>query len=510
MLAFAAAAAAGCGPRAPDRLPSSTGTGPRPAAPWGGQSGDVDERGAVVWTRSDRDARLLVSWPRRDAAAAHVTEVVGAHATAASDFTAKARLEGLPADARVAYELELVSASGARSERVRGTFRTPPRADDRHPRDVVFAWSGDVNGQGFGIGKGADMPAYAALRDAAPDLFLHLGDAIYADDPIERIVRLPDGGTWENDVLTAAKAHVAETLDDFRGAFLYPRHSKLFREAAAEVPVVHVWDDHEVHDNWWPGMILDDERYTERAIDVLAVRARRAMYEHVPTVRDASLPMWRSLRMGVHVEVFLVDGRSQRTPNQPEPAKESFFGDAQVAWLTEAISRSTATWKVVASDMPISLAIAERRRGGGPLASDGIANAGATAAPSGREPEIARLLADLHRRGVRNLVWLGADVHYACAQRLDPARAATKGFSPFHELVAGPMHAGAFPQKPLDETFGPEVLWSNAGPTTMSSPADPTSQTFGLARVEGRSGTMIVRFVDGTGRTLHELRLVPS
>lgn len=474
------------------------------------QSGDVDERSAVVWTRSDRDARLLVSWRRDDAAGAHVSEVVGAQASASRDFTAKAKLDGLPADARIAYEVELVTPSGARSERLRGTLRTPPRADDRHPRDVVFAWSGDVNGQGFGVGRGLDMPAYAALRDAAPDLFIHLGDAIYADNPIEHVVRLPGGGTWENEVLTAAKAHVAETLDDFRGAFLYPRHSTLFREAAATVPVVHVWDDHEVHDNWWPGMLLDDERYRERAIDVLAARARRAMYEHVPTLRDPSLPMWRSVRMGVHVEVFLVDGRSERTPNQPEPPKERFLGDAQLAWLTDAVTRSTATWKVVASDMPISLVIAERRRGGGPLASDGIASAGVTTAPAGREQEIARLLADLRTRGVANLVWLGADVHYACVQRLDPTRAATKAFSAFHELVAGPMHAGAFPQKPLDETFGPEVLWSNAGPTTVSSPADPSSQTFGLARVEGRTGSMIVRFVDGTGRTLHELRLAPA
>ncbi len=493
--------ATGCRTRA---VTTSTRDGPRPVARWGVQSGDVEATSAVVWTRSDRDARMRVTWSAAESA--RRVEVVGSDARSATDFTAKTRL-ALPPDTRIVFDVVL-EQDGRASAPVRGSLRTPPLPSDPHPRDVVFAWSADTNGQGFGIGTdGREMPAYAALRAAAPDFFLHLGDAIYADDPIERFAKTPESVPWENAVLTEAKSHVAQTLEDYRGAFLYPRHAEMFREASAHVPIVHLWDDHEVHDNWWPGQFLDDSRYETRAIDVLAADARRAMFEHAPTLRDPSAPMYRSFRAGVHLEVFLLDGRSFRTPNQPEPEHERFLGEAQLAWLTEGVSTSRATWKVVASPMPLGLVVAEPRRGGG-IAFDGIASTKGSA-PAGREQEIAHFLAKLHERRVENLVWLGADVHYACVQRFDPARAAFRAFTPFHELVAGPIHASSFPQKPLDETFGPEVLFSNAGPSTFGSPADPRSQTFGLARVEGRTGTLIVGFVDGTGRTIHELSLRP-
>lgn len=501
LLVGLAAVATGCGtpPRAGSRAaPSSA----RPVAqtPWGVATGDITETSAVVWTRADRDARLGVSWRVARDPSGRIVRAELSPATESTDHTAKARLEGLPPGERILFELD-TGASGA--------FTTPEPADARAPRDVVFAWSGDVNGQGFGIGPTRDMPAFEALCAAEPAFFLHLGDAIYADDPIPPVLHLPGGGTWEN-VVTEAKSHVAQTLDDYRGAFLYPRLSPLYRAASASIPFFHLWDDHEVRDNWWSGQALDDARYAERSIDVLATRARRAMYEHTPTLRDASAPMYRSFRWGPHLEVFLLDGRSHRTPNQPEPAEERFFGEAQIAWLEDALSRSRATWKVVASDMPISLSIAEPRKGGG-LAWDGIASEGRAAehaAPHGREKEIARLLSTLRARGVDGLVWLGADVHYACIQRLDPARAAFRDFTPFHELVAGPMHAAAFPQKALDPTFGPEVLWSSAGPDTFGSPVDGL-QTFGLARVDGRTGAMTVRFVDASGRTLHEHVLTP-
>jgi phosphodiesterase/alkaline phosphatase D-like protein len=62
----------------------------------------------------------------------------------------------------------------------------------------------------------------------------------------------------------------------------------------------------------------------------------------------------------------------------------------------------------------------------------------------GRELEIADLLAFIRREGIRNIVWLTADVHYCAAHHYSPERAAFKEFDPFWEFVAGPLHAGAF------------------------------------------------------------------
>src|SRR5262249_5308210 len=60
----------------------------------------------------------------------------------------------------------------------------------------------------------------------------------------------------------------------------------------------------------------------------------------------------------------------------------------------------------------------------------------------GRELEIAGLLSAI--RGVENLVWVTADVHYCAAHFYDPAMAKFQDFDPFWGFVAGPIHTGTF------------------------------------------------------------------
>ena len=349
------------------------------------------------------------------------------------------------------------------------------------------------------------MPAYSALLARAPDLFVFCGDSIYADDPIERVIELPDGTTWNN-LVDPKKDHVAQTLDDFRGAHLYPRRSAEVRALSAAVPLFAVWDDHEVRNNWFPGQEIDDARYTERRIDTLAERALRAMYEYTPTIRSRAAPMYRVVPWGPLLDVFLLDGRSYRSPNEPAPSEGALLGAEQTAWLLDALAASRATWKVIACNMPIGLVIAEPGKTVA-QANDGWANADGP--PREREVELARLLAGMRARSVKNVVWISADVHYAAVHRMDPTRAAFKDFEPFWELVAGPMHATAFPRKPLDDTFGPEVAWSSADWDTTGSPATG-AQHFGLLRIDGRTRTLTATFVDARGRDLHRLELRPT
>src|SRR5205085_9322505 len=103
--------------------------------------------------------------------------IVGPMATEATDFTSRIALTGLPPGTRIYYRAGF--ESDGRTEWCEGSFATAPDTDDR--RDVVFAWSGDTNGQSWGIDeKRGGMPAYAALLARAPDFFVHLGDRIYA------------------------------------------------------------------------------------------------------------------------------------------------------------------------------------------------------------------------------------------------------------------------------------------------------------------------------------------
>jgi alkaline phosphatase D len=437
---------------------------------------------------------MVVEWstsPRFD----HVTRVEGPLVGPDTDLIGKLALSGLPAGTRVHYRARFDA-----SPWFAGSFGTP--ADDT--RDVVLAWSGDTNGQGWGIDPArGGMPAYSALLARAPDLFVHCGDAIYADNPIPPSIPLADGGTWNN-LTDPAKDHVAETLDDFRGAHRYARRSAEVRALSAAVPLFSIWDDHEVRNNWFPGEVLDDPRYAERRVDALAVHARRAMYEYAPTLRSG--PMYRAVHWGPLLDLFLLDGRTYRTPNEPAPSAGALLGAEQAAWLLDALSQSRAVWKIVACDMPIALVVSEPGKTI-PQAFDGWANE--NGAPQGRELELARLLSGLRARAVKNVVWITADVHYAAAHRMDPTRAAFKDFDPFWELVAGPMHASAFPRKPLDDTFGPEMVWSNADWSSTGSPATDAAN-FGLLRVDGRTRELGVTFVDSRGRDLHHLTLAPA
>ncbi len=504
----------GCRRKSP--APPSTGVvlhGP-PEPIWGVQSGDVTESSAVVWSRSDRPSRMIVEWARTPSFA-DARRIDGPIATTDSDLTAKIALEGLPSGALIHYRVRFEGEGSSPWDA--GSFGTAPMAEgdagSAAPRDVVLAWSGDTNGQGFGIDESrGGMRAYSAVLARSPDLFVHCGDAIYADDPIRPELPLLGGGVWRN-LVTPGKARVAETLDDLRGAHLYPRHSAQVRALSARVPLLSIWDDHEVRNDWFPGQIVERPGRAPLVIDSLAKHARRAMFEHTPTLITPDRPLYRSVRWGQRLELFLLDGRSYRTADYPAPKEEAFFGKAQVAWLEEAMRRSTATWKVVVCDMAIGLVLSSPAPVPCPadnpkcVALDGIGNANGP--PSGRELELARLFASLRRNRVRNVVWLTADVHYAAAHHYDPSRAAFKDMDPFWEFVAGPMHALVFPRKPFDDTFGPEVAFTTAGDERYETPAtDATS--FGLVRIDGPTGRMRVTLVDGRGRDLHEVVLDPT
>ena len=88
------------------------------------------------------------------------------------------------------------------------------------------------------------MKIYESMRKVQPDFFIHSGDNIYADGVILPQVALPDGTIWRN-LTTPAKSKVAETLDEFRGNYLYNLMDDNVRRFNAEVPQIWQWDDHE-------------------------------------------------------------------------------------------------------------------------------------------------------------------------------------------------------------------------------------------------------------------------
>ena len=177
--------------------------------------------------------------------------IVGPAALEASDFTARLDLSGLAPGQTHFYRVQFQDLADPKvySARQIGRFRTP----SQKPRDLVFAFSGDEAGQGWGINEAwGGYRIYEAMRRFEPDFFIHSGDQIYADGPLQAEVKLDDGSLWTN-LVTPEKSKVAETLTEYRGAFAYNLLDANKRRFCAEVPMLVQWDDHETRNNWYPG-----------------------------------------------------------------------------------------------------------------------------------------------------------------------------------------------------------------------------------------------------------------
>jgi alkaline phosphatase D len=293
------------------------------------------------------------------------------------------------------------------------------------------------------------------------------------------------------------KLKVAEMLAEFRGQFAYNLLDENVRAFAAAVPQVNQWDDHEVTNNWYPGEVLTDDRYTEKRVDVLAKRAFQAYHEWVPLDprRAVDGRVYRRLPYGPHVELFVIDMRTYRDANSANTAPlERTLSEKQARWLVDSLADSKATWKIVASDMPIGVHVPDG------TAWEAVAN-GVAGPPSGREAEIAWVLTRLRDRKVTGVVWLTADVHYTAAHHYAPERAKFTEFDPFWEFVSGPLHAGAFGPNPLDPTFGPQAAFVHAPPAANTSPLDGF-QHFGEVEVAPGGGELTVTLRDIEGSAL--------
>lgn len=479
----------------------------RSTLPSGLATGDVTPRSAVLWSRSDRPGRMVA----RIRSGRNSRRVTGPWATPHTDGTAKIDLRGLTPGRRYDLEVWFEQADGCRGEVGRGSFSTP--GVDRRSR-TRFVWTGDTCGQGWGINPDlGGMVAYRAMAGVRPDFFVHSGDTIYSDAPISDRVVEPDGQVWRN-LVTPEVAKVAESLDEYRGRYRYNFLDHNLRAMYAHVPVIGQWDDHETHNNWYPGQILEDARYTERRVDVLSARGRRAWQEYMPISDRARLGrgtvgsadrIYRKIERGAHLDLFALDMRSFKGPNTDgrEPYETPMLGEEQVQWLIREVRRSTATWKVILNDLPLGLVVPD-----GPVGQESVSNRN-DGAPLGKELELARVLKAFKDHGVRNVVFLTADVHYCAAHEYSPERAAFRDFDPFWEFVAGPISAGAFGPNALDGTFGPRVDFQKFARYANQSPRDQKSMFFGQVDVDP-DGRFTVSLVDGTGEVQYTRTLEPA
>jgi alkaline phosphatase D len=223
--------------------------------------------------------------------------------------------------------------------------------------------------------------------------------------------------------------------------------------------------------------------------------------------------IYRKISYGPMMDVFFIDLRSYRGPNGE--SKETTLDDAsriigaeQMRWLKRELANSRATWKILASDMPLGIIVWDN--GKEKKGAEAIAN-GDNGPASGRELEIADLLRFIKTSGIKNTVWLTADVHYSAAHYYNPEKAQFQDFDPFWEFVSGPIHAGTFGPNDMDMTFGPEVKFV-AAPTKEQGQNLPPSaglQFFGLVDIDGATEQLTVRIINRDDKELYKVTLDP-
>jgi hypothetical protein len=207
-------------------------------------------------------------------------------------------------------------------------------------------------------------------------------------------------GAFER-VRDALSRFAGRELGGDEAVFESERATGNLRAFNADVPIFAQWDNHEVMEEWSPGATFSRPGYAENNTLLLAARGCRAFHEFMPMRFTPAEPgrIYRKISYGPLLDVFLLDMCSYRGPNGFRPQDRYgpdayILGPQQLAWLKRELARSATTWKVIATDTPLS-----------------VIGAGASDAhtPLGRGIEIADLLSFMRRTGIRNTLWITAD-----------------------------------------------------------------------------------------------------
>jgi alkaline phosphatase D len=442
--------------------------------PQGIAVGDVSSSSALLWVRTGGPATVQIEWAtpamwesvsKLATVIAPVSRTKPLPATAETDYTLSIPLEGLSAATRYRYHIMAKQAGDSKDQMpatlvAQGEFSTLPDAKTSVP--ITFAWSGDLGGQER-CRQGPDgYPIFNVMGRQRLDFFLFLGDTIYSDNPCPSPPNEP-GADFK-----------AVTLAEYRARHRYQRGAESLRRFLERVPVYVTWDDHEVRNDF------------SGPFDPQMPAGRQALREYWPisTHRDEPHRLYRSVRYGADLELFILDTRQYRSRDaDPDGPAKTMLGAAQLQWLIEGLAHSSATWKVIATSVPLSIPK------GGEGYSDGWASG-----PNGPgfERERQVIIDAILTAKMNNVVFLGGDVHYVQANAYDPD---ADGVIDFHEFVAGPLSARPGRETPANETLHPMRLINEGG-----------YHNFGLARVTASS--FEVSIVDDAGKVRFSHRLL--
>ncbi|TWI11665.1 alkaline phosphatase D family protein [Aerolutibacter ruishenii] len=311
------------GPRGPitvdrSRFPQSVASGdPRP---------DRVLLWTRVWTRQAREPLLLQV--ATDAGFTGAMVEMELHALKAHDHCVRVRLTGLAPGQELHYRFVLGNATDGWTGSPVGRTRSAPAPDADVPLRFAFMSCQDYGGRWYN--------AMLPLLEQELDFILHLGDFIYetVGDPgfqsrdAGRSITFDDQAGALRLGTPDAPYFAARSLDNYRQIHRTVRTDPVLQQLLERAPLVAIWDDHEFADDCWQATSTHhDGRHDEADADRRR-NAEQAYFEYLPVDVDLGAPddsahvqpgalfpnasLWRRLRFGRNLDLFLTDTRSER------------------------------------------------------------------------------------------------------------------------------------------------------------------------------------------------------
>ena len=409
----------------------------------GVMSGDPAPRAITLWTRLDDversgSVRLEVA---RDRGFRRVVASQKIGTSERMGGSVKARVAGLRPHEQYYYRFET-----ARNESPVGRFRTALPADSEQP--VRFAF---FSCQDFTHGY---YNAHEVLAEEDIDFVVCLGDYIYAEAYHEK------GKTGvRNDPVKFSK-----TLQEYRDKYALYRSDKALRKVQGNFPMVTIWDDHEVQDNYAgqedDGGLPANLAFSRRR----QRRAYQAFFESMPTYGGgrSGTRIYRGLKFGKTVDLLMLDQRQYRADQPCNDAvappcadydqPREFLGSTQREWLKKRLGSSNAAWKVIGNEVLITPA---RVVGGSFFTFDGW---------YGYPREREEILQHIKSKGIKDVVFVTGDIHIFIAGDVRTQLGA--GESVALEFVGGSITSQNLGETTIDAGGGVTIPGNDANPKT--------------------------------------------
>ncbi len=235
------------------------------------------------------------------------------------DFTIQWKLDNLEPGRQ--YRIKLQARAGADapiSDEIEGRFILPNEEKELSAVSFCVVTCHDYLRRDDGQNG---HKIYRALRDLAPDFYVHAGDIEYYDKPqpyalTEELMRFK----WNR-------------------LFSLPNQRTFFTQTTT----YFLKDDHDVLANdAYQGMQYGTVSF-DRGLDIFDK-------EQFP----ANDKPYKTVRWGKDLQIWLLEGRNYRSKNtDPDGPDKTILGKEQKKWLFETIAASDATFRVVITPTPI-------------------------------------------------------------------------------------------------------------------------------------------------------------